>query len=380
MRLAIINRTGGGLSGGYLRYLENILPRFCCSPEIEKVLCALPVSVDIPPVLCGIEKLELCKSSPVFPFCYSPDKKLYARISEFRPDIVFVPTARHLSFPGIPQIAMIQNMAPFKTFGTYPLIERVKMGIQRLEGKYAFSKADKIIVMSKFVRDFITENLNVPAEKTAVVYFGTPEVSSISTKPEGLPSWLNGNFLFSAGSIEPYRGIEDIIFAVSRLKKSGISVKVVIAGGTRNVVVGYDRKLHAIAEEEGVAGEIIWLGSLNLSEMNWCYSNCSAFLMTSRIESFAVITLEAMAHGCVCLSVDMPPLPEAFDGAALYYAGGDHEALAGNIVKVLSLSQEERASLGQAARNQAARFTWGNTVSETISVFEKVIEAYRRDR
>jgi hypothetical protein len=42
MRLAVVNLTGGGFSGGYKKYLENMLPRLAEHSEVEALLCASP--------------------------------------------------------------------------------------------------------------------------------------------------------------------------------------------------------------------------------------------------------------------------------------------------------------------------------------------------
>ena len=47
MRLAIINLTGGGMSGGYRKYLYNILPGIAKHSAVKAVLCATPDSIDI---------------------------------------------------------------------------------------------------------------------------------------------------------------------------------------------------------------------------------------------------------------------------------------------------------------------------------------------
>lgn len=47
MRVAILNLTGGGISGGYRKYLQNVIPRMAKDLAIEEILCASPSSIDI---------------------------------------------------------------------------------------------------------------------------------------------------------------------------------------------------------------------------------------------------------------------------------------------------------------------------------------------
>lgn len=377
LRVAVVNLTGGGTSGGYLRYLENMLPRLAASPLVEKVLCTAPPSSGIPEIASRFEGIVVRDCDPARPMRSYHGRKLELALKEFDPDILFVPTARPLSFGAVPVVTMIQNMAPMKPSGDYPPMESLRMLVQRLEVRRAVNSADGVIAMSGFVKEFLTSEWGLPADKVSLVYFGAPTASAGGIKPSSAPAGLEGGFFFSAGSLEPYRGMEDILYAVSALKKDGFACKVLLAGGTRKAVAGYAARLRTIASGEGIEDSVVWLGPLSPEEMAWCYSRCSAFIMTSRVESLAVTALEAIAHGCVCVSVNKAPLPEAFGAAAFYYACGDYGALAEKMREAAALSPEERASMSGRARQQASKFPWDATASETVRIFSAVAR-YRR--
>ena len=64
MKIAIINLTGGGMSGGYKKYLRNVIPRMAINPDIESILCATPTSIDIQNWFNFLPKVKFitCKS------------------------------------------------------------------------------------------------------------------------------------------------------------------------------------------------------------------------------------------------------------------------------------------------------------------------------
>ncbi|MHB0995540.1 MAG: glycosyltransferase [Elusimicrobiales bacterium] len=380
LRVAVVNLTGGGTSGGYLRYLENMLPRLAASPLVEKVLCSAPPYSGIGEIASRAKGVIVRDCDPARPMLTSHGRKLELALKEFDPDILFVPTARPLRFGDVPVVTMIQNMAPMKPSGDYPLMESLRMLVQRLEVRRAVNSADGVIAMSGFVREFLTTEWGIPADKVSLVYFGAPSAAAGGIKPAAAPAGLEGGFFFSAGSLEPYRGMEDILYAVSALKKDGFACKVLIAGGARKAVAGYGLRLRSIARREGIEDSVVWLGALSPEEMAWCYARCSAFLMTSRVESLAVTALEAIANGCVCVSVDRAPLPEAFGTAAFYYSCGDHVALAEKMRAAFALSPEERAAMSGIARQQASKFSWDATASETVRVFSAVAGCRRGAR
>ena len=47
MKVAIINITGGGMSGGYRKYLQNVVPRMEKHDDVETILCATPDSIGV---------------------------------------------------------------------------------------------------------------------------------------------------------------------------------------------------------------------------------------------------------------------------------------------------------------------------------------------
>ena len=70
MRIAIINITGGGISGGYQKYLINILPRITVHHEVEAILCASPASLNVESWFGSLSDVEFidCKAfQPLHP-------------------------------------------------------------------------------------------------------------------------------------------------------------------------------------------------------------------------------------------------------------------------------------------------------------------------
>ena len=64
MRVAIINLTGGGISGGYRKYLCNVLPLMAKHDAIEDILCASPGSIDVQDWFDPLPKVEFVSCRP----------------------------------------------------------------------------------------------------------------------------------------------------------------------------------------------------------------------------------------------------------------------------------------------------------------------------
>ena len=380
MRVAIINLTGGGISGGYKKYLRNILPRMVKNSEIENILCATPSSIDIQSWFSFLPKVKFITCQPFKRMFYRADNELEESLKRFSPDIIFIPVERYFKYDRVPIVNMIQNMEPFaENIDKNSLTDKLRLYIQRLVARRAIKKTDRIIAVSEYVKEFLLNKWNVPEEKIGLVYHGIElPLTREYVRPNNIPKDWEGNFLFTAGSIRPARGLEDILEAMKYLILDKQYIKgLVIAGETELRMISYRRKLEKWIKMNNLSSKICWTSKLSEKEMNWCYSNCKIFVMTSRVESFGMIAGEAMAHGCVCISSDSPCLPEIFGEAAVFYPHNKVELLAETIKSVNEWDEHQRGEASKRARERAAEFSWDVTVERLLTEFKEAIESFK---
>ena len=381
MRIAVINLTGGGMSGGYCKYLCNVIPRMAKHKDVEAILCASPDSIGLQDWFNSMPNVRFVSCKP-FRFLFSyRDVELLNKLKRFSPDVIFLPVERTFCFRNVPVVSMIQNMEPFVVnFGGNSTSEKFRLLMQYMDGRRAIKKADRVIALSRFVSNFLVKRWGIPNERIGLVHHGIDIVRNKDGKqPQVIPKDLRGRFIFTAGSIRPARGLEDLLLAMKHLSLHGEkTVRVVIAGESGQRMAGYQKKLKDWAQENNLSDRICWTGSLNEKEMTWCYQNCNAFIMTSRVESFGMIGGEAMSHGCICISADNPCLPELFGDAAIFYPPKDGRALAEAIKTVLVWDDNQRKVMSKKARKQAAKFSWDVCAEKTVAVLAKAAKDFNR--
>jgi glycosyltransferase involved in cell wall biosynthesis len=177
---------------------------------------------------------------------------------------------------------------------------------------------------------------------------------------------LTRPFLFTAGSIRPYRGLEDAVAALPEIVRMCGDLSLVIGGEAEASMRPYQQRLQRQAEALGCADRILWCGKLDQQEMAWCFQQCRVFLMTSRVEACPNTVLEAMSQGCLSVSTDCPPMPEMYGETALFYKVGDAARLAQQVRTALGFDADQRRLLQDSARRRAAGFSWHRTVEETV--------------
>ena len=131
-------------------------------------------------------------------------------------------------------------------------------------------------------------------------------------------------------------------------------------------------RLRRIADERGVAGNIVWAGRLNLPEE--ALAAMDVLVLPSYYEAFGLVLLEAMAVG-------VPVIARASDGETVMTAAAevitsengivvpshDPKALAGALGRLRD-SPELRARLSEGAKRYVLRRTWDDVAREAVNI------------
>lgn len=370
MNIAIVNLTGGGLSHGYINYLSQVLPRMLAHPRVKHMYAYIPQGYTrfftgiVPPA--GLR---------AFAGDFRGRRQLRLEVCRQAPDVAFFPGNQWMDVGRIASVAMVQSMLPLvMPFGGNGCLDIVKNLVRARLMKTACRRAHRVIAISNFVKEFLVRHWGIPPGRIGMIYHGVnpPPAPDSMKKPVGLPADWGGRFFFTAGSMHPYRALDDVLQAMAVLASQGIHPPLVIAGGVDldRTQLPYLHKMENLARKLGIQSQIAWTGHLQAEEMSWCYTHCRLFLMTSRVEACPNIALEAMSHGALCLAADNPPLPEFFREAALYYPPKSGEALAQAIAAALAYSPEAAGRLQQQARKRAGDFTWEETADRTVHELE----------
>ena len=97
MKLAILNYTNGNLSGGYRKYLNEVIPRINSNSTISSMKVFIHENV-----------ASEYDDYNIVPF--KNKAKLINNIEQFNPDILFCPTTDCLKNWRFPFVVMLRNM------------------------------------------------------------------------------------------------------------------------------------------------------------------------------------------------------------------------------------------------------------------------------
>ena len=170
-------------------------------------------------------------------------------------------------------------------------------------------------------------------------------------------------YIAFAGTIEPRKGLPDLVAAFSAIAGDNRALRLVIAGGDG---WGSDRVRDAIAAS-GVATRVLRPGYLPDASIAPFFRRAAVVAYPSLAEGFGLNALEALACGAPLVTTTGSALDEVVGSAALAVPPGDVDALAAALRD--ALRPEVAARLSAAGPARAAGFTWERSVDQHVKAY-----------
>ncbi|BAZ03608.1 glycosyltransferase [Calothrix sp. NIES-3974] len=206
--------------------------------------------------------------------------------------------------------------------------------------KKSLHEADRIICGSNYTREILLRQEKIDPAKISTL-FNTFDHNrfQISSKPSHL---LNRHNLQLSQSViltvarlsksEGYKGYDQILFALPRIRQSIPDVHYVIAGE------GDDReRVEKIIFDLGIGNCVTLAGFVAEKELNDYYNLCDVFAMPSKKEGFGIVYLEALACGKPILAGNQDGAQDALCNGMLgvLVNPDDVEAIADKLIQIL---------------------------------------------
>ncbi len=268
-------------------------------------------------------------------------------------------------------VQSIHDLAPFGLPQDYLPVYRI--AYRTIVPRVA-RNADKIIVPSAYSKQELLKRLMVQEEKIRVVHLGASEAYRPLEQKEQADVvqkyHLDFPFVLDVSPLERRKNLPTLIRSFGKLKNGGLSHKLVIAGNKP----WRGRSVLKLAEDLGLAKEVIFLGYVPDEDLPKLYNAADLFVFPSYYEGFGVPPLEAMACGTPVITSNAASLPEVVGDAALMVAPHDIDGLAEVIHEVLT-NERLRQGMVEKGLKQAKRFSWEKCARETLQVYQETFTA-----
>jgi glycosyltransferase involved in cell wall biosynthesis len=371
MRIVVLGTRGfPDVQGGVEKHCEELYPR----------LTSLGAEVIVITRKSYIKKKRESFNGVRFIHLYSPKLKSLEAIShtflalfklkKLKPDIV------HVHSIGPAFLIPLIKLSGYKVVMTHhgPDYMRKKWGavaklVLRTGEKNAMKYSDKVIVIAKWVQDYIEKKYKRQS------YFIPNGVSPVNTDT----GYLNNGslilkkfniepkkYVFTAARFVPEKGLDDLISAYRFLENP--EFKLVIAGDADHKTY-YSKTLKELANK---TNGVILTGTVHKEDIYKLYSNAALFVLPSYYEGFPISLLEALSFGVPVLVSDIPAHNEILLPDFRYFHAGDVQELSKKIEECVQEgidANEEKMYIDLIKTN----YDWDIIAKKTLSVYKECV-------
>ena len=177
------------------------------------------------------------------------------------------------------------------------------------------------------------------------------------------------------GRIEPLKGIEQLLKAITYLQNRQGTRLVIIGGGERSQKEM--ERLQRLSRELHIEDSVTFLGSLKQERMPYFYSAADVCVIPSYYESFGLVALESLACGTPVVATDVGDFKHIIRQGETGYVltdNGPHH-LAEKIDSLLSRPSPDKNST-LSIRASVSRFSWTNIAEAIVREFQQVLDNY----
>ncbi len=224
--------------------------------------------------------------------------------------------------------------------------------------RLALRHSDVVVTITRAVRDSLIE-LGVPGEKLRVLPNPVRPFRGAAVSHDGPPR------LLTIAGLKPQKGLDTVLDAAALL--ADVPFVWHVLGNGRE-----EAQLRERARELGVADRVHFEGFVP-DPTAW-YASADLFVLSSRVEGFSRVVVEAMAAGVPVVSTRCgADLEERLRETGVLVPVGDPQAMAGAIRALLG-DPERRLRMSEAARREARAYEPDAVAPEYDRLFAAVLE------
>lgn len=309
------------------------------------------------------------KIFPTSQYWYLPNI-LKAKILEISPDLVHL----HFNYPpysfithlNIPVIITVHGLNSVRVKRSYPKSDYLnfKFILYPYFEKKALKNATKVITVSRWAKEKSDRIIGIDS-KTTYIPNGIVYDRYGNTQPKNIfhPS------IFFVGRLVKFKGVDILIKSFQMIKKTYPNIHLYIAGNGPQ-----GRKLKSLARKLNVHNEITFLNFLSEDEKLKMFKSADIFVVPSRIETFGIVVLEALASGAPVVASNVGGIPEILDNGK-YGLLAEPENPEDFAQKIITLIKDKnlRDELREKGKQRAKEYSWDDVASKTLELYSSVL-------
>jgi len=233
---------------------------------------------------------------------------------------------------------------------------------------FTYKRADKIVAVSKVIKNVLETYFNIPPEKIKVIYnpIALKEIKFKSKKPVEHPFFKEKNtqVIISVGRLIKLKRYDMLLKSFSLIVKSKKAARLIILG--KGIL---KKELENLALKLGINNFVSFVGYKD-NPYAWM-SKADVFVLSSDYEGFPNVLIESMACGVVVVSTDCFSGPREIitNGKnGILVMPGDYKKLSKEILDLLN-DEKKRKRLSVAAKKRIQNLEVKKIVAQYVDLF-----------
>jgi glycosyltransferase involved in cell wall biosynthesis len=231
---------------------------------------------------------------------------------------------------------------------------------------YSGHHADKVIAVSNHVEERLIDKYRIPSGDIEQI---TPGLDTSVFYPRtGDSKYIDGDkfTLLFVGRIEPIKGLDLVLEAISELGTNNIEL--VVVGEGDDVP-----RLQSLSKSIGIEDMVEFVGRIDHENLPEVYSSSDLLVLPSEYESLSFVVREAMACGLPALCADVGGVSTSVTHDETGFLVSREAQSFRNAISEMLSDPEKLNRMSRKAAETAKDWSWTQNARDTVDLYRQVI-------
>jgi glycosyltransferase involved in cell wall biosynthesis len=223
-------------------------------------------------------------------------------------------------------------------------------------------------VLTEMERRQVHEAYGVPLQRAVVIPPGVDLDPHMTARTRE-----DATTILAVGRLNPDKGQLALVRMVAKLRQTSEAppLRLWLVGEN----AGAEVEIKRFCQSHGLDGIVQIFGHVSDEELLELYREADIFALPTRVESFGLVFLEAMAHALPVVTYGVGPIPTILTHGAVVVPPGDEAGFCDSLADLI-LSPQRRRRLGHEGRDLVhGLYSWRSMADRLLRVYEQTLHA-----
>lgn len=291
-------------------------------------------------------------------------------VRKHRIDLVFAPAGAIAPRCPVPQVVLAMNPWCLVDGIRTGAVERFKAGVQRRAYKHAMKNAAMMYYISDHLRGLYRKMAGGALERESDIAYPALDEQTVESAARCAGRIeRRRNQILSVSVMAPWKGIDNIVLAVSQLRSQGVDAELKLVGPWPRQT--YENQIKNLIREHRLEDAVEITGKVGSEQLHHCYAEAGVFCLMSKCESYGIPAAEAQCFGTPVVGSDCCAMPEICGEGGVFVPPDDRSRTAEALAPLLS-DDTVWKKFSNKARENSLKYRWEHCTQPLMKMFSVV--------